>query len=392
MIKRLLWPTGKTATRATVNVYDVLRSGENGLSSHQYARMTNNLLRPSTRFVNGPHVEFLEEFDRVGDAIFEDVHFFQTNYFKNAAECISFTGRYFEAKADSQIRDVARNFVAAHKGVRPDAHKLEHGHNAPDDPIVVAKVAESKCWTLVSGNHRLASRWVKGERTAKVEIMEEVVRTPLQDMLRDVHWQKNRTELYQPIPYPEVQDWPLVRKCSDRGALIIKYLENSNHRTAVDIGCSYGWFVRLLTQRGYDTYGIDRDLFALKIAELVYGVKSNTLIRDDILHFLANQRVPYDVVTCFSVIHHFALGLGAIGPEEFVSMLDRVTGSVLFFDTGQSHEAWFKNSLRVWDTAYIIEFIKKYTTFTKIDVLGVDTDNVGPYADNYARTLFACSR
>ena len=130
----------------------------------------------------------------------------------------------------------------------------------------------------------------------------------------------------------------------------------------------------------------------MKIAELVYGVKSNTLIRDDILHFLANQRVPYDVVTCFSVIHHFALGLGAIGPEEFVSMLDRVTGSVLFFDTGQSHEAWFKNSLRVWDTAYIIEFIKKYTTFTKIDVLGVDTDNVGPYADNYARTLFACSR
>jgi hypothetical protein len=36
--------------------------------------------------------------------------------------------------------------------------------------------------------------------------------------------------------------------------------------------------------------------------------------------------------------------------------------------------------------------LKEHTSFTRVEILGTDADNVGPYRDQYQRHLFVCSR
>ncbi len=36
--------------------------------------------------------------------------------------------------------------------------------------------------------------------------------------------QTKGTELYQPVPMPEVQTWHLIRRCKDRFVMILKFL------------------------------------------------------------------------------------------------------------------------------------------------------------------------
>ena len=73
-------------------------------------------------------------------------------------------------------------------------------------------------------------------------------------------------------------------------------------------------------------------------------------------------------------------------------MIDRATRTVLFFDMGEGHKAWFRNRLSGWDPDYIEQWLRKNTSFTQIYRLGVDQDNVSPFEDNYGHTLFACMR
>jgi hypothetical protein len=97
-------------------------------------------------------------------------------------------------------------------------------------------------------------------------------------------------------------------------------------------------------------------------------------------------------VSCFSVLHHFVLGLMRVSAEEFIRKVDAVTGAALFFDTGECHEGWFAESLAGWDAEFIKKWLKDHTSFTSIEILGTDADNVGPYRNQYGRHLFVCSR
>jgi hypothetical protein len=65
---------------------------------------------------------------------------------------------------------------------------------------------------------------------------------------------------------------------------------------------------------------------------------------------------------------------------------------VLFIDTGQENEEWFRTSLAGWNPEKIAEFLRENTTFDEIVDLGPDDDAHPPYADNYGRHLFACLR
>jgi ubiquinone/menaquinone biosynthesis C-methylase UbiE len=112
----------------------------------------------------------------------------------------------------------------------------------------------------------------------------------------------------------------------------------------------------------------------------------------DAERFLAATDRTWDVVSCFSLLHHFALGRASIGPEELLHLLDRVTGRVLYLDTGQAHEAWFRESLPEWDTEYVRAYLSRHTTFDEVVDLGPDCDDVPPYQHNYGRHLFAAVR
>jgi hypothetical protein len=86
------------------------------------------------------------------------------------------------------------------------------------------------------------------------------------------------------------------------------------------------------------------------------------------------------------------LGRGSTDAEGLLELLDQATGRVLFLDTGQANEAWFKESLPEWDTPFIAKFLEKNSTFDEIIDWGPDADAVPPYQDNYGRHLFACIR
>ena len=160
----------------------------------------------------------------------------------------------------------------------------------------------------------------------------------------------------------------------------------------VDLGSSYGWFVNRLMREGYDAYGVERDNCAIDTGKICYSLPDKRILRRELVSFLLDQDRKYDVVSCFSVLHHFALGRGTVSDHTFMGLLDKVTKHILFLDTGQSTEAWFHETLAGWDPQFIQRWILKHSSFDKVTPLGIDADRRWPYGRNYGRTLFACTR
>ncbi len=160
----------------------------------------------------------------------------------------------------------------------------------------------------------------------------------------------------------------------------------------LDVGANCGWFARRFADLGFVAQGVDRDPYYCAVARAYHGLPENQVVQEDCATYLANRTIPSDIVSCLSVLHHYVLDPGRISPVEFVRLLDRATGKVLFLETGQVHEQWFERPLAAWTDAFIAEWIKKHTTFRDVVVLGRDEDNRAPFAGNFGRTLFACIR
>ena len=224
------------------------------------------------------------------------------------------------------------------------------------------------------------------------------VRTPLQDVLDRMSWLGGTRELYQPLQAPELADsWVLVRRCQDRLDRMQEFLRAHDllppaAGTYLDVASCYGWFVASMRDLGFEANGVERDPLARPLGVAAYGLREDAVRTGDAEDVLASAGRRWDVVSCFSLLHHFVLGRGSVPPEELVRRLDAVTGRVLFLDTGQEHEEWFRESLRGWNAAFVADFLRRTTTFDRIVDLGPDGDGRGAYAGNYGRTLFACVR
>jgi 2-polyprenyl-3-methyl-5-hydroxy-6-metoxy-1,4-benzoquinol methylase len=86
-------------------------------------------------------------------------------------------------------------------------------------------------------------------------------------------------------------------------------LLNGQGKTALDVGCAYGYAVDVLKKLGYDTYGVDISKYSLQKAKeffsadfLVCDVQKSLPFREDV----------FDLVTCFGVIEHLTCPLLAI--------------------------------------------------------------------------------
>ncbi len=399
------WRAANTRpVKRSVPMDRLLCGGENGLPAATYARHTGDFLRPSKPFAESPHVRFLEQYRQIGEEIFRPEVFRQTNYFANAVECMNVIGQYFSCTREEQIEGIARGFVSRFQNkplADDDAHRGPE-FSAPDSMISVRGVAFSDCYEVIDGNHRLAISHVRGEKTQTVLVSFPAAQTPLQQLLMDYAWcaMRGERELYQPVESPELgAHWMLIRRCSDRFELIERFLEE--HRAALphderptylDVACSYGWFVRAFGQAGFDAHGVEMDWAATEIGRRVYELKPEQVKRSDAVRFLQSDARSYDVVSCFSLLHHFILNRASINAVEMLKLLDRATKTILFLDTGQEHEEWFRESLAGWNADRIEGWLRENSTFTKIYRLGTDRDNVPPFENNYARTLFACMR
>jgi 2-polyprenyl-3-methyl-5-hydroxy-6-metoxy-1,4-benzoquinol methylase len=372
----------------------LLMGGENGIASAGYARSTGDLLRPSRTIAESPHVRLLESYIEEGERVLDPGRFESTAYYRNAANCIEMFGKYFAMKDPRDLVGRARKFCRMVDGEEFGEH--ECGESPPKSHVRVRRISLSDCHEIIDGHHRLAVAYVKGCRkyNCLVEPFTSIL-TPLQQMILDSHWTDGRREIYQPIPAPELADWPVPRRCVDRLGMMTDDLEKAGMRggTYLDICCSYGWFVSRMAARGFEAKGIDRDRAAVCVGRLAFGLPESATQVGDVVEFLdSNRGRRYDVVSCFSILHHFVLGTGRIKADEFIRKVDDMTGSVLFLDTGESHEGWFAASLAGWDAEYIRNWLGQHTTFDEIEILGVDSDDVGPYRGQYRRHLFACRR
>jgi hypothetical protein len=397
------WRCVTTPTRPVQRIVPldrVLCGGEYGLSPAQYSRHTGNFLRPSTAFARSAHVQFLEQYQQIGDEIFHPDVFRRTAYFANAVECINVIGRYFDCTSEDLVEQIARRFVAHFRNGSPVQIS---GPRAPDvsppgSMVRVQPVMFSDCYAVIDGNHRLAIAYVRGERSHLVNVEPPAILTPLQELLLDYAWCEGRRELYQPVASPELgESWVLVRRCTDRFEKMKRFLEEhglmpSRGKSYLDIGCSYGWFVRELDRLGFEAHGVEIDWAAVEIGRRVYGLNPCQVTRSEVVRFLKGHSRSYDIVSCFSLVHHFVMGRGSISAEEMLKLIERATKTVLFFETGESHEAWFRDSLSDWNADHVERWLTDNSGFTKIYRLGTDCDNVLPFADNYGRTLFACMR
>lgn len=386
------------ATR-TVPMDKLLWGGEAGTPAGKYARITGNLLRPSTPIAHTPHVELLTTYQKMGDRALEPPFFEQSAYYRNAVESMNISGSFFDCRRPADVVNHARRFVNVFTGQAEKGATVKHASLATM-PVQVRRIAYSDgCYEIVDGHHRLAIACARHRKSHKVYVRrEKPVRTPLQQLVLDVFWTRGKRLLYQPIASPELgSKWHLVRRCTDRFGMMRSYLESLGIEGAgsnyVDLGSSYGWFIDQLQKLGFDAWGVERDPAAIELGQLVYGVLPERVHKQDLVAFMETGHERYDVVSCFSVIHHFALGLGSVSADEFLRLLDRLTTKVLFFDTGQEHEMWFSESLRGWNPDFIADWVRRNSSFTHVRALGVDQDWQLPGQKfNYGRTLFACTR
>lgn len=373
-----------------VPVSRLLLGGQNGTTGHQFAAALGDPMWPSRLVVDGPHAEVLAQ-----GADQTDRQILSSSYGRMAMTCIRHTGRYFSATNGAGVVEQVRQFLARAAGEQTEIVAGDH-HSPPGLPVLVVPIADSDCFQVLDGHHRIALAAAAGMTTVPVRVRRGRVTTPLQDLLRRMSWLKGGQELYQPIDAPELEAlWPTVRCCADRLEAMETFLRHQLPElsgTYLDVASCYGWFVHQMGNLGFEAEGIEQDSLGATVGRLVYGQDPERIRIGDAAWILRGTKERWDVVSCFSLLHHFVLGRGSCEPAELVRLLDRATGRVLFLDTGQEHEKWFRTSLRGWNPEHIRNFLLENSTFDAVLDLGPDRDAVGPYAENYGRHLFACVR
>lgn len=374
----------------TVPVDKLLLGAQNArdFTAAQFAEQLGDLMWPSTPVADGPHVALLRLAAERGDAL-TDAEILDSPYGVMAAACVRAQGRYFSATDPDGIVTVARAFIlGAGNG------SAARGGSRAGDPILVAPVKGSDHFQVLDGHHRVARAIVRGDRTVRVTAKWLAVTTPLQDLLITMSWLDGDRQLYQPLPGPELRlSWPTVRRCTDRLDKMVAFLDSRGMppTSYLDVASCYGWFVAEMGKRGYAANGMERDPLAVPLGHAAYGLTDEIQI-GDCVELMRTAGRSWDVVSCFSLLHHFALGRGSVDETELIKLLDGVTGKVLFFDTGQDHEEWFAESLKGWTAERVAQFLREHTTFDEIIDLGPDADAVPPHDRNYGRHLFACVR
>ena len=373
----------------------LLLGDQGGVPANQYAQLTGDWLYPSTPIAGSPHVALLRDYEQHGEDVLAESFLATTAYYRLVADCIRVTGSYRDATRASEAGAVARRYLddfRADKG-RPAA---ERSHRTR--PIEVRAIAHSDCFQVIEGHHRAAMAHRFGESTIPAIVREQPVLTPLQAVLLSGTWLQGRFELYQPVDSPELtKRWELVRRCRDRVGKMQQFLKQHGlmppaTTSYLDVGSAYGWFVKQMADAGFAAYGTDRDPSAAMVGRIVYGIDESKIAVEDLVHFLRRQEQQYDVVSNMSVVHHYAMRSQGIGANEVAKLLDKVTRRVLFFETGQEHEKWYRGALDGWNADYIESWLKQNTSFARIERLGIDQDGVDDFEGNYGRMLFACWR
>ncbi len=375
-----------------INLDNILWGGEQGIPANVYTFRTGNFKRSSTLLKDCPHVKLLKLYEEKGEGLFASELYKETDYYNNICECIQQCGNYFNiTDPEDAVRQIKR-FIAHYEGrEEPRVHQ----QSDEQDPLV-AKNAFSDHYEVIDGIHRLAIAYMKGLNEMECRLSEQQTVTFLQELVIGNKWTPGQQLLYQPIDGPEFDQFTLVRKCTDRLEMMQRLIQEREWEMSgkkyLDLGCSYGYFMAGMEAEGMKSYGVDNCPNSILLAQICYNQPKERLLCLSLENFFEMNEETYEVVSLLSVLHHFMLNRGQITAEELIRNVDTITGRVLFLDSGQNHEEWFKDSLPELDETALVKWLKEHTSFDEVIALGKDTDNVGVYSPNYQRSLIACIR
>src|SRR5262249_25198179 len=180
----------------------LLVGGANRYSAATHARLTGDLLRPSTPVAASAHAEFLRAYREVGDAVFRSERFELTAYYRWARECLNLYGRYFSHTAVQDIVHKAKSFARMFDGERLNVQ--DRHESCAGAAVEVRRIKFSDCYEIVDGHHRLSLAVVQGLREYPCSVLPtEGALTPMQELVMDCEWMFGKRSLCQPISMPE---------------------------------------------------------------------------------------------------------------------------------------------------------------------------------------------
>lgn len=200
--------------------------------------------------------------------------------------------------------------------------------------------------------------------------------------------------IYQPNPNKDIEEIFIVaRNCEDRFNLIFNFLEKNNvnleNKKIIDIGSNSGYFVNRFYEYSKESHGIEINKKLVLDCKILYPRIKNNIHLGDFLNIL-DDLGPSNITLFLSLIHRYILNKKDY--VQIIKTIDKNTEDFLFFEMGQDHESWYKNSLSGWDKEKIKSFILENTTFDFCEYLGTDRDSFGEFEGNLGRDLFVCYR
>lgn len=116
-------------------------------------------------------------------------------------------------------------------------------------------------------------------------------------------------------------------------------------KTALDVGCAYGYAVNILSSLGYDAYGVDISKHGIERAKKFY---SADFLVNDVQSGLPFKKDTFDLVTCLEVLEHLANPFQAI-----LNMLHSCRGFIIFTTPNRLVEKPIKKTVKDFDETHI---------------------------------------
>ena len=386
-----------------VPIEALLVGSQAGRPLERWVAETGETSRASLRLADSPYVSFLRAVRGSPGRLGDDAFLRGTDYYRMARRCADHVGKWFGAREEAGILERVRAFgrmLPELSGPAGSEHpalggeKLQ-GRSSRGEPLRVFALRDSRCRELDDGHHRAALAVMDGVESVEARVI-GAKWSYLQRLVLQGVQTRGRKELYQPLPAPEFDGaWPLVRRCTDRFAMMERFLRergiSGGGRRSLDLASSYGWFVGAFRDLGFDARGVERDTIAASVGRVGYRLAPESVRVMSVERFLRENRERFDVVLFLSILHHFVIGRESGEASELIRLVDRACSGVLFFDTGEEHEAWMRGKLPGWTPEFVARWLRENTTFDEIVPLGRDED-VATFPGNYGRTLFACVR
>lgn len=199
---------------------------------------------------------------------------------------------------------------------------------------------------------------------------------------------------YQPISVGKTRSKQTTRECEDRWAMVAQAIKNVQARSLLDLGCAEGYFVRKAGEMGLFAIGVDRDynrLGLIESARMIDKSEHSGFVLSSIDPDLLKTVPQFDVVLCFSVMHHIIRQNSYEHGLEMLRLMRRVTKKVFLFDMGQTNEistTWASKLPNMGDdpAQWIAAFLRD-GGFTDCELVG-ETD---AYRDAIKRYVFRCT-